>query len=311
MLEQRIVKVVQQYAFFILKGEGFVIKKNIFFNILKKYFINKDAYINNNNDISILLSDLSYYCNIYNKYDYIPYIKPNDEKQLINTQLFNNDINFNKLISFICNYLNHEKKINDFSSELVKYYLMKRPLKNFNIFSITRYINSLYYIIIFNSYNAKNIINKNREYKTYNNIPQNDVLKSENIQFSNETRRRCLSLDDNKSSNLKKINTIYAMKKKIGLNKDYYKYLGDSTYNINDNLVNKEIVNQIYEDYNNNKKYMKRRSVNFENNDKFKIKRHVARLSSCNVNNTSFGNINQPKNTLGKKKFMYINKKNK
>ena len=310
MLEQRIVKVMQQFAFFIIKGEGFVIKKNIFFNILRKYLEHRDIYINDNNDISNLLKSMTYYYDVYKNNDYIPYIKPNDEKKLVHTQLFNKDINFNNLISFIMNYLKFEKKVNELSPELIKYYLIKRPLKNYNIFTITRYINSLNYIIIFNSYNAKNLLNKDKNYRTYNNIPKNYILKSNNVpQSYNEPHKRCLSLGDNKLSNLKKINTIYAMKKKIGLNRD------STCSNImkkkfNDNIINREIVNQIYEDYNNNKKYMKRRSVNYEKADDFKIGRHVSKNSSCNVNDIFLGNLKKPNNSLVKKRFSYIKMKN-
>ena len=326
MLTQRIIKVMQQFVFYILKGEGFVIYKNVFFNIIKTYIKNKDLYINNNNDISKLLKDtILYYHKIYNKYNYIPYIKPNDEKKLIHTQLFNNDINFNNLISFICNYLNIEKKVDNFSPELVKYYLMKRPLKNFNIFTITRYINSLHYILIFNSFNTNNLINKNKNknknkfYQTFNDILKQDNLKSTNTQFNKDFHYRSLSHDDNKSFNLNKINTIYSMKKKIGLNREGFINLGNSTYDNknsinlmkkknNESLINREIVNQIYEDFNNNKKYMKKRSMNYEKVDKFKIKRHVARLSSSNIINDSLGKVKIANNSLVKKKFIYMKK---
>ena len=210
------------------------------------------------------------------------------------------------------NYLKFEKKVNEISPELIKYYLIKKHLKKYNIFTITRYINSLNYIIIFNSYNAKNLLNKDNNYRTYNNIPKKYILKSNNVPQSyndKEPHKRCLSLGDNKSSNLKKINTIYAMKKKIGLNRD------STCSNImkkkfNDNIINREIVNQIYEDYNNNKKYMKRRSVNYEKADDFKIGRHVSRNSSCNVNDIFLGNLKKPNNSLVKKRFSYIKMKN-
>ena len=317
MIEQRIVKVMKQFGFFILKGNGFIIKKSIFFNVLIKYMENKDIFINDNNDLSKLFNNnILYYYNIYNKYKYVPFIRPNDEKKLIETQLFNNDIDFNNLINFICKYLKIEKKMDDFSPELVKYYLMKRPLKNFNIFTITRYMNSLHYIIIFNSYNTKKIVNKKNEYRTYDNIIKNDILKSNNTIFNREFNKRPLSLDDNKSFNLKKINTFYKMKKKIGLNRDGFLNFGNNTYDINsynlmnkkniDSLVNREIVRQIYEDYNNNKKYMRRRSVHYESSNKFKLKRHVANLSSSNLVNAPFGNVRIPNNSLVKKKFIYM-----
>ena len=317
MLEQRIVKVMHQFVFFIIKGNGFIIKKNIFFNILIKYIQNENIFINDNNDLTKLFqNNILYYYNVYNKYNFIPYIRPDDEKQLVNTQLFNNDIDFNNLISFICKYLKIEKKLDDISPELVKYYLMKRPLKNFNIFSLTRYMNSLHYIIIFNSYNTNNIVNKDKQYKTYCNIIKNSIFNSNNSIFNRDIPTRSLSLDDNKYYNLRKKNTFYLMKKKIGLNRDNLLKLGNSTYDINsfnlmnnkriDNLINKEIVSQIYEDYYNNKKYMKRRSVNYERTNKFKLKRHVAKLSSSNIGFAPFGNVQKPNNSLVKMKFIYM-----
>ena len=319
MLEQKVVKNMQQYAFFIVKGEGFTIKKNIFFSVLKTYIKNKNLYKNLNNDISILIkSNILYYTNIYKKHKYIPYIKPNDEKKLIQTQLFKNDINFNNLITFVCNYLKYEKKFSDFSPDLVKYYLMKRPLKNYNIFTITRYINSLNYIILFNKTNTKNILNKKRENNdllTYNNLSNNYKLKSNNSQCYKENKKRSLSLDNNKFYNLKRLNTFYSLKKKIGgknvLTKNNYTY--DDIHELNlmkkknkDNLINKEIVHQIYEDYNNNKKYMRRRSVNYEKANKMKMKRHFAKVSSCNVDNINFGNLKTPNNSLVKKSLKYM-----
>ena len=318
MLEQRIIKNMKQFCFFIIKGEGFVIKQNIFFNILKTYIKNTNLYINYNNDISKLLkkSNIEYYSNIYKNRKYIPYLRPTDEKNLINTQLFSRDIDFNNLILFICDYLKYEKNANDFSPEIIKYYLQKRPLKNFNIFTLTRYINSLHYILIFNSYNFKNIHskNKNKQNSTYN----RDILKSKNAPKVKEYPiKRSLSSDNNKLNNLKKLNNVYALKKKIG--KGNHDSFGNSTYdNIprfnhirsknNDNIINREIVSQIYEDYEDNKKYMRSKSINYEKLDNDQVKRHVTKCSSCNIENLLMGDINQANIPLVKKKFIYEKK---
>ena len=340
MLIQRIMKVIHQFVFYIIKGEGFVFKKNFFFNIIKTYIINKDIYLNNNdnNDISKLLRNhISYYSSIYNKDKYIPYIKEEDEKSLINTQLFNKDINFNNLIYFMCNYLNQEKKIDNFSPDLIRYYLKKRPLKNFNIFTITRYMNSLHYILIFSSYKTKNLLNKdkdkekikgknkekdkNKEYHTYNDILKSNKIKNNNnnTHIYREMHEIYLSLDDNKSCYSTKINTFYSMRKKIGQNMDF-KNFGNSTHdefyskNVlknknNDSLINREIVKQIYEEFDNKKKNM-RRSVNYEKSDEFELKRHVTKLSSSNVDNSPIGRMKQPNSSLVKKKFIYMKKLN-
>ena len=145
MLEQRIIKVVHQFVFFIIKGGKNDNKTNIFFNVLKIYIKNINNIISENNDITKLLKDeIVYYSKVYQKYKYVPYIRPNDENKLIDCHLFNKDDEYNELIKYVCSYLNFEKQLNNISSELVKSYIIKNPLKNFNIFTITRYIDSLY-----------------------------------------------------------------------------------------------------------------------------------------------------------------------
>ena len=149
MFVQKIQKVNRQFAFHKIKGEGFTKHKNMYYDVIKTYLNNKDLYINDNNDASKLLKDiLPFYSNMYNKYKFIPYIKSTDEDKLVNTQLFRHDENSNNLISFICNYLKLEKKTSNFTEDLIKYHLHKNPIKNFNIFGLTRYINSLYFVII-------------------------------------------------------------------------------------------------------------------------------------------------------------------
>jgi len=152
MLEQRIIKIVHQFVFFIIKGEKNDNKTNIFFNILKIYIKNINIIISENNDIAKSLKDeIEFYSKTYQKYKYVPYIRPNDENKLINCQLFNKDDESNELIKYICSYLNFEKQVNNISPELVKSYIFKNPLINYNIFTITRYIDSLYdNIILFN-----------------------------------------------------------------------------------------------------------------------------------------------------------------
>ena len=152
MLEQRIIKVVHQFVFFIIKGGKNDNKTNIFFNVLKIYIKNLNIVISENNDITKSLKDvIEYYSKVYHKYKYVPYIRPNDESKLINCQLFNKDDEFNELNKYICSYLNFEKQLKNISPELVKSYIIKNPLKEFNIFAVTRYIDSLYdNIIAFN-----------------------------------------------------------------------------------------------------------------------------------------------------------------
>ena len=112
MLEQRIIKVVHQFVFFIIKGGKTDNKTNIFFNVLKIYIKNINNVISENNDITKLLKDeIEYYSKVYYKYKYVPYIRPNDENKLINCQLFHKDEEYNELIKYICSYLNFEKQL--------------------------------------------------------------------------------------------------------------------------------------------------------------------------------------------------------
>ena len=315
MLVQRIIKIMHQFVFYVLKGEGFVVFKNVFFNIIKTYVKNKDLYVNYNNDVSKLLNNtILYYHKIYNKYNLIPYIKPDDEEKLIQTELFNNDINYNNLISFIGEYLNIEKNTDNFSPELIRYYLNKRPLKNYNIFGITRYINSLHYIIIYNPIKSNEIVikdlTKDKISKRFDDNIKKQNLKSNNTKY-NDINHRNSSLDDNKSFNLSKINTVYTMKENINgeRNDDIGKSTNDEAYlrNLKNNgsSVNKEIVSKIYEDNNNN---VNERSSNYEKDDNFEMKRNIERQNSPNIKSDSVGKVRPPNNSLIKKNF--INLKN-
>ena len=301
MLVQRIIKIMHQFVFYVLKGEGFVVFKNVFFNIIKTYVKNKDLYVNYNNDVSKLLNNtILYYHKIYNKYNLIPYIKPDDEEKLIQTELFKDDINYNNLISFIGEYLNIEKNTDNFSPELIRYYLNKRPLKNFNIFGITRYINTLHYIIIYNPIKSNEIIikdiTKDKVSKRFDDNIKKENLKSNNTKY-NDINHRSLS-----------------MKEKINgeNNNDIGKSTSDEAYlrNLmikknNGSTANNEIVSNIFEDYNNN---MKERILNYEKDDNIEIKRNVERQSSPNIKSDSVGKVRPPNNSLVKKNFINMKK---
>ena len=303
MLVQRIIKIMHQFVFYVLKGEGFVVFKNVFFNIIKTYVKNKDLYVNYNNDVSKLLNNtILYYHKIYNKYNLIPYIKPDDEEKLIQTELFNNndDINYNNLISFIGEYLNIEKNTDNFSPELIRYYLNKRPLKSFNIFGITRYINSLHYIIIYNPIKSNEIIikdtTKDKVSKRFDDNIKKENLKSNNTKY-NDINHRSLSIKEKMNGES---------------NNDIGKSTNDEAYlrNLmikknNGSSANEEIVSKIYEDYNNN---MKEGSLNYEKDDNIEIKRNVERQNSPNIKSDSVGKVRPPNNSLVKKNFINMKK---
>ena len=152
MFVQKVQKINKQFVFYVIKGEGFSKFNIIYFDIIKTYLKNKNLYINDNNDVSKLLKDtLESYSNIYDecKGAIIPYIKESDEEKLINTELFRHDENCNNLIAFISKYLKLEKNLTEFSEDLIKYHLKKIPIRNFNIFGITRYINFIIRPLLF------------------------------------------------------------------------------------------------------------------------------------------------------------------
>ena len=252
MFIQKIQKINKQFVFHKIKGEGFSKQINYFFDVIKTYLNNKNLYINDNNDVSILLKDtLKFYSNMYNKYKFIPYIKTDDEKKLINTELFRHDEDCNNLISFVGNYLKLEKNTTNFSEDLIKYYLKKIPIKNFNIFGITRYINQLYLKILYSKVDKKELENK-------------ENLNIDYILIS--------SINDN--------------------NKENY---------LNENISENKIELDNLEDDKENKKYVRKATINYKKTNKISMKRHVKKLSSCDVNNNSFENLPLTNDSLIKK----------
>ena len=249
MFAQKIQKVNKQFVFHKMKGEGFTKHKNLYFDVIKTYLNNKNLYINDDNDVSKLLKDtLQFYSNMYNKYKFIPYIKPDDEEKLINTQLFRRDENCDNLISFICNYLKLEKNITNFTEDLIKYHLNKNPINNFNIFGLTRYINSLYFILLYSKVDFKELNNKdnlNLSYININNdnekeIKYNAIDNSIEINLSHENKNQKYV---RKTINYKKANKI-SMKRHVmnlsscDINNNSYENLPQA----NDSLIKKSIV---------------------------------------------------------------------
>ena len=155
ILSQRINKNINQFVFY------FVFYKNdintdinrenkiFFFEAIKTQIkANLEMDENNINEISILLRTNipKFFMADFSK-NFIPYINPRQEKNLINSQLFlyNNE----KLINYIIYFFEKEKqeKINDKIKAQYKKYIKNdlnlHKLKNKNIFGITKYINRL------------------------------------------------------------------------------------------------------------------------------------------------------------------------
>ena len=102
---------------------------------------------------------------------YIPYITPNQENKIINTQLFKN--NDDELINYIFYFIEKDRNIN-INKKYIKNHLNEYNLKNRNIFFITRYIDSLY----------KDLIQKKMK---INEIKENIDINEEYLQTQENT----------------------------------------------------------------------------------------------------------------------------
>ena len=250
MFLQKIFKINKQFVFGKIKGKGFEKHNNFFFDIIRTYLNNKDLYINDNNDVSKLLKEtLQFYISIYEKYNFIPYIKEKDEDKLINTQLFRYDENGDKLVSFITKYLKLEKNLNKFTPDLIKYYLNKKRIKNFNIFGITRYMNNLSFWILYSKVDISELKKKenlNIEYITINSETKEEEI-NENI-IENDIEINLSNYVENKAYKRKTINYKKANKLKIkrhvmnlsSCDIDNNSY--DNLPHANDSLIKKSLV---------------------------------------------------------------------
>ena len=124
----------------------YTIEKYIFFfNTIKLHIkINElDNKLNSNDELVKLLKEsIPEYFEHYPNMKYIPYIKKRNEKNLINQQLFLFDED--KLANYIYQCYKIEKNFLKITPEIIKKRLYLEPLKNQNIFTITRYMDNLY-----------------------------------------------------------------------------------------------------------------------------------------------------------------------
>ena len=130
-------------------SENETIKENFFFKTIKRHLqINKkDNNWEEKNEINNLLkTNIPEYFGNNPKKNYIPYINKGQEENLVNNQLylFNDD----KLSDYIYKCYIKEKSIYIIHSYIIKNRLIKEPLKNQNLFTITRYMDNLYNDII-------------------------------------------------------------------------------------------------------------------------------------------------------------------
>ena len=264
MLKQRIYKIINQYVFQKLKlndkkllNKKKTINKNnnennnsidnmlenddeeeyiFFFNTIKRHIkINEiDNNINSDNEIVKLLKENipDYFVN-YHKIKYIPYIKKRNEKNLINQQiyLFDDD----NLAEYLYKCLKVEKNSLLITPEIIKKRLILEPLKNQNIFTITRYIDNLYNDYIQNHV-CKDCYCKNNEVclsgcKCHN---MNNLKFSSHISKNDNENNK---IDENLNINLT-INeeSSYRYSKKT-INKDIQAFSDRSSLNSNINNI--------------------------------------------------------------------------
>ena len=171
VLFQRIIKSINQFTFFKIirknsnnnnRNYG---KNTIFFTILERLIsFNKSSFPKD--IISLINSNIPICINKKkNNSTFIPYIKKENEQNLINIQLFPG--NDKSLVNFIQSFLINEKNISP-KREIINKYLVENKLYNRNIFTIIRYIDSLYdYLLCYSKYVNKNIFKLNVNQKKY------------------------------------------------------------------------------------------------------------------------------------------------
>ena len=131
----------------LISNDDFGFFENIFFfNTIKRHIkmneIDNNLY-SDNEIVKLLKESIPEYFKNYPKMNYIPYIKKDNEKNLINQQIYLFDDE--KLANYIYKFYQIEKKFLNLSPDIIKKRLILEPLKNQNLFTITRYMDNLYY----------------------------------------------------------------------------------------------------------------------------------------------------------------------
>ena len=243
------------------------IKVNFFFKTIKRHLqINKkDNNLEENNEINNLLKNNIPECfENYRKKNYISYINKEKEENLVNNQLylFNDD----KLADYIYKCYKIEKNNFTIPPYIIKNRLIKEPLKNQNLFTITRYMDNLYDDIITGNI-CQNCCCKNNELclsgcKCHNNQNKNLII-NDNIHSNITSNDKLINntYDLNKYKNL--INHSNNIKNKKNLKFEILKRFSESnedakSINSYNNLNNRnEAYSKIYKNnttYNTNKK---------------------------------------------------------
>ena len=330
MLTQRIKKIINQFAYGKLKlyfmnklkpkkiinkienqnsdeinnnnNENDTEEEIFFFNTIKRQIkINEiDNNLDTNNEIVKLLKEsIPDYFDNYPKMKYIPYIKKRNEKNLINQQIFLFDDE--SLANYIYKCYQIEKNLSDITPDIIKKRLILEPLKNQNIFTITRYMDNLY-----NDYMKNNVCKicscKNSELclsgckcHNFNNLKLQFQLKNlknkdNNVDYFDENININLTINEESSNRNSKtlINTKKQGFKDIySINSNLTDIKKSNTFTRDQIDINNENdeLNSINTDYN-NKNHNHKKINNFIRNFALRKKlRNSTKSNLSNINN--------------------------
>ena len=295
-------------------------KEIFFFNTIRRHLkINRidNNWKSDNEVIKLLKNNLPDYFKNYPKIKFIPFIGKENEKNLIENELYKYDDD--KLADYIYKCYQIEKNIFTITPTIIKNRLIKSPLNNQNLFSITRYMDNLYEDFIDKKicqncycknnelcllgckcHNKKNRAEKKfkldleQNYKIVNNIEKNKNIK--NLKFeiikrfsqANEHSNTSNLLNNNKIySNINKANTVCnTSKNHIYDVENYDKKSNHSEYIKNSN--NSLKINNFIKNFSLRKKNRKSISSNASN-----FANEIEDLKSFNNNfkENSFSNI--------------------
>ena len=288
----------------LLNDESNTENKIFFFNTIKRQIkINEiDNKLDDNNEIVKLLKEsIPDYFDNYPKMKYIPYIKKKNEKNLVNQQIFLFDDD--SLANYIYKCYQIEKNISTITPDIIKKRLILEPMKNQNIFTITRYMDNLYNDYMKNKV-CKNCYCKNSELclsgckcHNFNNLKLQSHLKNlknkdNNIDYSDENLN--INLTINEESSHRNSKTLINTKKQEfndinSINTNLTDIKKSNTFTkdqININNENDEL-NSINTDYN-NKNQNHKRINNFIRN--FALRKKLRNSTKNNLSNINHQN---------------------
>ena len=308
MLIQRIKKIINQFSYEKLKLNDNKNDNNteeyiFFFNVIKRHIkINEiDNKLNSDNEVVKLLKEnIPDYFENYPNMKYIPYIKKKNDKTLVNQQLFLFDDEHLANYLFKCYQI--EKNFLSLTPDIIKKRLILKPLKNQNIFTITRYMDNLYNDYM-NNIVCKNCYCKNNElclsgckcHNKNNMIINNQLInlknKDNNIDYENENLNINLTINEessyiNSQNKInKKISKLYTDRNSINSNLYSIKKFNTFTkYQKDIDSISNDDKNSVNTEYNNKNQHHKR--INNFIRD-FALRKKLRKSTISNLSNIS------------------------